>query len=43
MKLFERIINHMLRTIVGFGNIHFVLGEDDLLRIMYLHYKVSAH
>ena len=24
MKLFERIINHMLRTIVELGNIHFV-------------------
>ena len=24
VKLFERIINHMLRTIVQLGNIHFV-------------------
>ena len=24
VKLFERIINHMLRTIVELGNIHFV-------------------
>ena len=24
VKLFERVINHMLRTIVELGNIHFV-------------------
>ena len=33
VKLFERIVNHMLRTIVELGNTHFVyLGEDDLLQ-----------
>ena len=28
VKLLERIINHMLGTIVQLGNIQFVLGED---------------
>ena len=27
VKLLERIINHMLRTIVQFGNIHFVFRK----------------
>ena len=26
VKLFERIVNHMLRTIVELGNTHFVSG-----------------
>ena len=32
VKLFERIINHMLRTIVELGNIHFVLRRGRSIR-----------
>ena len=36
MKLFERIINHMLRTIVQLGNIHFVFrrGRSTVVTVV---------